>query len=72
MLTYNYDANCTLIQPIPNREAATITKAQLKNHERLTEVAAAPKHNVLDNEFSAEFLKALDNNDVTYEKVPLT
>ena len=53
-----------------NIEAATITKAWVKNHKRLARVGAVPKQNILDNEFSAEFKKASDRNNVTYEKIP--
>ena len=31
---------------------------------------AAPKHHILDNEFSEEFKHSLEKYDVTYEKVP--
>ena len=60
MVTYYYNANCSLIQAIPNREAASITKTWLKNHERLAKVAAVPKHDVLENELSAKLRKELD------------
>ena len=33
-------------------------------------MAAAPKHHILDNEFSEEFKRSSEKYDVTYEKVP--
>ena len=70
MVTYDYDSNAILVQPLPNREAASITKAWETTHARLAKPAAAPKHNILDNEFSAELKRTLDKHGVTYEKVP--
>ena len=70
MVTYDYDSNAILVKPIPNREAASITKAWELNHARLAKVAAAPKHNILDNEFSADLQRALNKHGITYEMVP--
>ena len=55
---------------IPNREAATITKAWVKNYERLARVAAAPKHNILGNEFSVELKKARQKQCHIRESTP--
>ena len=70
MITYDYDSNSILVKAIPNREAKNITEAWKYNHNRLAKSAAQPKHNILDNEFSAELQNALKKHDVTYEKVP--
>ena len=70
MITYDYDSNSILVQAIPNWEASSISKAWKRNHDRLTKVAAAPSHNILDNEFSSELQKSLEAHNVTTEKVP--
>ena len=66
MITYDYVSNAILVQPIENWEAESITKAWELNHKRLAKVGAAPVHNILDNEFSAEFERSLDKYNVTY------
>ena len=66
MITYDYDSNAILVQPIANREAASITKAWELNHKRLAKVGAAPVHNILANEFSIELKRSLDKYNVTY------
>ena len=70
MVTYDYDSNAILVKSIANREASAITTAWEANHARFTRVTTAPRHNILDNEFSAELKRALDKHNVTYEKVP--
>ena len=69
MITYDYISNAILTQAISSREAGSITKAWKNSHDQLAKVAAAPSHNILDNEFSSTLQKALEAHGVTYKKV---
>ena len=51
-LSYHYDANAILLQPLKNKEADSIKEAWLANNTRVKPHRTSPKHYTLDNESS--------------------
>ena len=70
LVVYDYDSNAILVEPIVNRQKATITRAWKTIHDTLSTKGAKPKLYVLDNEASKELKVAIKNEDVAYELVP--
>ena len=70
MVAYHYDANVILIQPIKNRQAASLTNAWKIINDRLVTAGVAPKSYIMDNECSNDLKMALTKADLTYQLVP--
>ena len=70
LVVYDYDSNAILVEPIVNRQKATITRAWKTIHDTLSTKGAKPKLYVLDNEASKELKVAIKNDNVAYELVP--
>ena len=49
MLAYHYDTNIILLQPVKNRQAATLTTAWNIIHNRLVIAGVTPKAYIMDN-----------------------
>jgi len=62
LIAYHYDSNAILGEPIKNRQAATITSAWLKIHNKLTNSGQKPNLWILDNETSAELRSTMSKN----------
>ena len=70
MVCYNYDAHSILVEPLPNREAASMVKAWKVLYERLTSTGHKTNNYILDNEFSGALRAAITTEDLTFELVP--
>ena len=70
MVAYHYDANVILVQPIKNRQAATLTSAWKIINDRLTKAGVAPNSYIMDNECSDDLKTALSKAGLTYQLVP--
>ena len=70
MVCYNYDANCILVTPLPNREAPTLAKTWSSFHNRLTPTGHVTNNYILDNEFSGALKEAITNANLSFELVP--
>ena len=68
MLAYNYDANALLVQTLKDKNAATMTTAWDCIYQRLTKNGHKTNLWLLDNEISAEFVGALENKNLTYQR----
>ena len=69
MVAYHYDVNIILIQPLKNRQAATLTAAWKIINDSLLKSGVVPKSYIIDNE--CDDLKAvLNKTELTYQLVP--
>ena len=69
-ILYDYDSNSILVEPIKNRQAASITNAWKRTHDRLTKHGHATKNFIMDNECSTEFKKSLIKHNIKFQLVP--
>ena len=69
-VSYHYDVNAILLQPLCNREAESIKNAWEKNNTRVKNGSSNPKHYTLDNETSITLETSMQDNGVTFEYVP--
>ena len=69
MVAYHYDANIILIQPIRNRQAATLTVAWKIMNNRLVKSGVDPKLYMMDNECSDNLKAALGKAELNYQLV---
>lgn len=70
MVSYHYDANSILAEPLRDRTAASLTQAWKKFHDVYASAGVAPTVYVMDNEFSNDLKQAFDKHSITYQKVP--
>ena len=67
---YHYDTNSIHATAIPNRQAATITKAWKHNFDVLKAHGETPDLHILDNECSNDLRRAFTKNDIVFQLVP--
>ena len=70
VVAYNYDANAILAEPIPNRQAKSITNAYELMHTKFAKAGMAPHTWVLDNEKSGILEAAFAKHKVKFQLVP--
>ena len=70
MVLAEMDSNAIMQEPMRNRTAGKIVQAYQKLIDRLRDCGISPKHQVLDNEISEEYKKAIKQNDTTFQLVP--
>ena len=70
MVAYHYDANFILIQPIQNRQTATLTVAWKLINDRLVKARVAPKSYIMDDECSDDLKTALSKVELNDQLVP--
>ena len=70
LVAYDYDSNAILVQALPNRQKATITKSWKSINDILAKSGAQPIIYVMDNEASADLKSAMHSKDIKYELVP--
>lgn len=68
-ITYNYDANAFLFSLLKNKESASLVEAWRTTHKRLTKNGHEVQLHILDNEISADFIDALEEENITYQRV---
>ena len=66
MVAYHYDANVILVQPIKNRQAATLTSAWKIINDRLIKAGVASNSYIMDNECADELKTALTKAGLTF------
>ena len=69
MVGYHYDANSIIGIPVKNRTAAVLTDAWQQLHCIFSKAGVAPDMWVMDNEISDDLIKAMENNNTTYQLV---
>jgi hypothetical protein len=70
MVVYDYDSNAILVEPLRNRQGATILAAYRKIHNVLKQHGCKPQLQRLDNEASTILKQFLHENEVEYQLVP--
>ena len=70
LITYHYDANAILQNPVKNRQDNTITQAWKKINIKFSSAGIQPYTYIMNNEASNHLNAALINNDVTHQLVP--
>ena len=70
LLTYCYDANAILVEPLPNREASSLVQAWESLHDRLTKNGHITTNYILDNEFSSQLRDDITSHKLKFQLVP--
>lgn len=70
MVVYDYDSNAILVEPIRNRQAATLVAAYQVLHTRLCEHGCRPQLQRLDNEASDALKDFLHQEGINFQLVP--
>ena len=70
LVAYNYDSNAILAEPIPNRQARSITNAYEIMQQTFAKAGVAPHTWVLDNEKSEILEEAFTKYKVNFQLVP--
>ena len=70
LLVYDYDSNAILVEPLPNRQRATITRAWTTIHNILASKGAKPNLYIMDNEASKELKETMTQQRINFELVP--
>ena len=69
VVTYDYDTNAILAEPVKNRQAGEIKSAFLKSYEKLAARGAVPQLFICDNECSNNLKQAITMNRMKYQLV---
>ena len=70
MVMIEMNNSCISMEPVKNWHASEMVKIYQVLIDRLKARGIIPKHHMLDNECSAEFKKAIKDNEMTYQLVP--
>ena len=70
LITYHYDANCILAEPLKDRTAGEIANAHQRVYSYLTLRGLKPKYEVLDNECSGHLIQMMTKNKIEFQLVP--
>ena len=70
MVTYDYDINAILDEPIKNRQVATIRDAFLKIHNDLKERGRKSKFYIMDIECSSKLKEAMEKYEIDFQLAP--
>ena len=70
MVLAELDSNAILVEPMRNRTAGEMVKTYNNLIRRLKKCGITPKHQILDNEISAEYKEAMAEHNITYQLVP--
>ena len=69
LVSYNYQANAILVEPIKNKQAKTMTDAWRKMMKQFEHVGVKPTCCVIDNEKSEELIDAFSKYKIGYKLV---
>ena len=72
IVMYDYDSNAILVEPIKNRQAATIRDAFLNIHKFIKARGNDPKVYIIDNECSSDLKEAMKSMRYTYNWIHRT
>ena len=59
-----------MYQPVRNKESGSSVKAWTEAMQRLAKCGIRPKHQMMDNEVTAEWKEAIEEADMTYQFAP--
>jgi hypothetical protein len=71
MVIHNVDSNSSLAEALKDNTGGKLILARAQALEQMQKAGIVPKHQVLDNQASAAYKKAIGNSDMTCELVPL-
>jgi hypothetical protein len=71
MVIHDVDSNSSWAEALKDNTSGKLILAQAQALEQMQKAGVVPKHQVLDNQASAAYKKAIGNSDMTYELVPL-
>ena len=67
MIIHKSDSNAILYQPVRNKESGSNVKVWTDTMQRLAKCGIKPKHQMMDNEVSAEWKEAIKEAEMTYQ-----
>ena len=70
LITYDFDSNAILAEPLKNRTGLEIKRAWTLTYTKLPTRGSIPKLYILDNEISSSLKSALKKHNCTYQLVP--
>jgi len=70
LVVYHYDSNAILVEPVKNRQAATLTEAWKKLNKKLKQRGEQPVLYILDNEFLQDLRTAFFKTKVAFQLAP--
>ncbi len=71
MIIHDVDSNSSWAEALKDNTGGKLILAQAQALEQMQKAGIVPKHQVLDNQVSAAYKKAIGNSDMTHELVPL-
>jgi hypothetical protein len=71
MVIHDVNSNSSLAEALKDNTGGKLILARAQALEQMRKVGIIPKHQVLDNQASAAYKKAISNSDMTYEVVSL-
>jgi hypothetical protein len=70
MILHHVDSNSSWLEAMQNQSGGKLILACTQALARMQRRGLIPKHQVLDNQASAEFKAAIETSSMTYELVP--
>ncbi len=70
MVIHNVDSNSLWAEALKDNTGNKLILAQAQALARMRKVGIVPKHQVLDNQASTAYKKAIDDSDMMYKLVP--
>jgi hypothetical protein len=71
MVIHDVDSNSSWAEALKDNTGGKLILAWARALEQMQKAGIVPKHQVLDNQASAAYKKAISDSDMTYELVPL-
>jgi hypothetical protein len=71
MVIHNVDSNSLWAEALKDNTGSKLILARAQALEQMQKVSIVLKYQVLDNQASAAYKKAIGDSDMTYELVPL-
>jgi hypothetical protein len=70
MLIHNVGSNSLWVKALKDTTGGELILTRARALEQMQKVGIVPKHQVLDNQASVAYKKAIGNSDMTFELVP--
>ena len=71
MVIHNVDSNSSWVEALKDNTGGKLILARARALEQMRKAGIIPTHQVMDNQASAAYKKAIGDSDMTYELVPL-
>ena len=70
MIAFHVDSNLIWVDPMKNQTEGEMILAQEQILDHTKACRIIPRHQIMDNKASAAYITAIQQSDMTYEKVP--